>query len=186
MLRNYVVITLITVQLLIVAACPRQQEQPETPSTTPETPSAATQAPTPAPTPAPPAAERAPDFSFTTFEGKTGKLSDYVGQPVVVNFWSATCGPCLREMPEFQEVYDTHTGEFVMLGIAVEEHPMTQTIVSENGFSWTFAYDVDGARKYGLSFIPRTLFVDREGNLVKDLTGATTRAKFEEALALIL
>ena len=42
----------------------------------------------------------APDFSINTIAGKTIKLSDYRGKPVLLHFWSTTCGPCIAEFPE--------------------------------------------------------------------------------------
>jgi thiol-disulfide isomerase/thioredoxin len=46
----------------------------------------------------------APDFTATTLEGTTVKLSELRGKPVVLDFWSKTCLPCLRSMPIVEEV----------------------------------------------------------------------------------
>jgi len=46
----------------------------------------------------------APDFTATTLEGGTVKLSELRGKPVVLDFWSKTCLPCLRSMPFVEEL----------------------------------------------------------------------------------
>ncbi len=46
----------------------------------------------------------APDFTATTLEGGTVKLSALRGKTVVLDFWSKSCTPCLRSMPFVEEL----------------------------------------------------------------------------------
>ena len=53
---------------------------------------------------------RAPDFSLQSTEGRTVRLSDYLGKNVVlIDFWSTTCDPCLAEMPHLVDLYKART-----------------------------------------------------------------------------
>src|ERR1700729_3246608 len=50
-------------------------------------------------------AERlAPDFTLKDMKGRDVKLSDYRGKVVILNFWTKTCGPCLKDIPSLAEV----------------------------------------------------------------------------------
>ena len=47
----------------------------------------------------------APDFTVYDIDGNEVHLTDYIGKPIVLNFWASWCGPCQMEMPDFQEKY---------------------------------------------------------------------------------
>ena len=59
----------------------------------------------------------APDFTVFDAQGNKVKLSDFAGQPVVLNFWASWCPPCKAEMPIFNEVYAHSKNDIVFLMI---------------------------------------------------------------------
>jgi thiol-disulfide isomerase/thioredoxin len=128
----------------------------------------------------------AQDFEVTGFDGVKFKISKYAGQPVVLNFWADWCGPCKAEFPDFQEVYKAKKGQFVLISVATPDSNDPVAFVKQNGYDWIFANDSDGAKRYGASSIPLTLFISRMGDIVEKQLGSMDKATFESKLAKIL
>ncbi|HUQ58036.1 TlpA disulfide reductase family protein [Lentzea sp.] len=99
-------------------------------------------------------------------DGKTVKLSDFAGKPVVINIWGAWCGPCRTEAPEMQKVFDAGTQ---VLGLDVKEtskdHP--RDFMEVRSLTYPSIYD-PSARSFinvfkGLpaNSVPSTFIVDK-------------------------
>ena len=129
---------------------------------------------------------QAKDFEYTLFDGASHKLSDNFGQPLVVNFWADWCPPCVAELPHFEEVWKEKSGQFNIVAIAVKNAQNPQGFVKDQGFTMPFATDINGADTYGITGIPVTLFIAKDGSLVDQVVGGMDRATFESKLAQIL
>lgn len=128
----------------------------------------------------------AQDFEVAGFDGKKFKISDYAGQPVVLNFWAAWCGPCKAEFPDFQAAYNEKKGQFVMISVAYDDEQDPVKFAQDSKYNWIFAHDTDGAKRYGVKAIPHTFFISRTGDIVDQQKGMMTRDQFETKLAKIL
>jgi len=110
--------------------------------------------------------EKALDFTLMNLEMEKVSLSDYLGIPVMINFWATWCPPCKAEMPIIQQFLEDYQGEFIVLAVNVgENEDVVQTFVDEN--SYDFIYLPDNAKTttfaYGISGYPTSIFIDREG-----------------------
>ena len=109
----------------------------------------------------------APDVELPDIEGNPVRLSDYRGKVVVLNFWATWCGPCVREMPMFQEYQDRYPN-FVMLGIDEEESPeKVRDFLKQMSLGYTILLDekADLASKLRVNFLPTTFFIDEIGEI---------------------
>lgn len=120
----------------------------------------------------------AKDFSVVDKNGKTVKLSDYFGKPIVLNFWASWCPPCRGEMPYFNEIYNKEKGNvtFIMVDLVDGERETVEIgkkFIKSQGFSFPVYFDVNGeaAKTYYLSSIPQTVFIDKKGNIVNQKVG---------------
>ncbi len=113
----------------------------------------------------------APTFALTSAtDGDTFRLADFRGQPVLLNFWATWCPPCRTEMPEFQRFVEQGGTRAVVLGVDMQEDPVTvQRFLREYGISYRIALDSDGrvAASYTVAGLPTTVFVDSAG-IVRD------------------
>ena len=56
----------------------------------------------------------APDFSLTSFDGRTLKLSELRGQVVIISFWASWCPPCREESAYLEQTWRKYEGRDVL------------------------------------------------------------------------
>ena len=126
-----------------------------------------------------PAKAIAPDFIVYDAAGNSVKLSDFKGKPVVLNFWASWCPPCKGEMPDFNEVYAKEKGkvQFLMINMTDGQQETQKTasnFVKSKGFSFPIYFDSEqqAADVYGISAIPATWFISKDGIVLNSYEGA--------------
>jgi len=136
--------------------------------------------------------EQAPDFTVIDEDGQVVRLSDLRGNPVVLNFWASWCPPCRAEMPEFDQVWSELGGEmrFMMVNLTDGRRETTQIAsdyIKGQGFAFPVYYDTqnEASAAYGVSTIPTTLFIDRDGNIVRRVLGQMNEATLRSNIELI-
>ena len=130
----------------------------------------------------------APEFTTTTVDGETVSLSDYRGQVVLLNFWYTTCGPCLREMPEFEDAYqELHDKGFTVLAVNREERADNINAFADEvgGLSFPLLLDEDGdiQWEYNISSYPTSYLLDENGVIVFVSPGPMTTQQIHDLLA---
>ncbi|MDO4707045.1 MAG: TlpA disulfide reductase family protein [Porphyromonadaceae bacterium] len=120
------------------------------------------------------------DLELQTPEGKSVRLSDYVGKgkPVLIDFWASWCGPCRQSMPQLVELYAKYKDQFEIVGISLDEdREAWQSAITKLGITWPQMSDLKGwssiaAKEYGVNAIPHTILIDKEGViLARELEG---------------
>ncbi len=115
---------------------------------------------------------RAPDFTSRDVDGKTVRLSDYLGkdQVILLNFWSTFCEPCMAEFPHLRRINNENKAKgFVTIGIAMdgpETVAQVPSFVKRNNLDFLVVYDEDStiASLYNpKKAAPLSVIIDRKG-----------------------
>ena len=135
----------------------------------------------------------APDFTVYDRAGNTVHLSDFLGKPVVLNFWASWCGPYKSEMPDFEEIYK-ESGEdihFVMVTLTDGDRETLDTatnFLDSSGYTFPVYYDkdIDAAYTYQVYGIPVTYFINAEGHLIAQGSSALDAETIKRGIEMIL
>ena len=123
----------------------------------------------------------APNFTLRDTEGQAFEFATVVKahRVTVLNFWATWCGPCIRELPEFDAVYRQLKGQgLALLGVNAKE-PLAKVLpfVRDLGLSFPMLPDPAGTVQaaYGAGpGLPVSLLIDGTGKVRQRLNGATT------------
>lgn len=109
----------------------------------------------------------APDFALRTLDGRNLRLSEYLGEVVLLNFWGTWCGPCRQQMPVLDEIHTRYLrAGLVLLGVNLDEDA---SHASEMAAALRVSYPVlldarkQASRSYQLAAMPVTVLIDRSG-----------------------
>lgn len=134
----------------------------------------------------------APDFVMTDSNGTQVYLSDFIGKPIVLNFWASWCGPCKMEMPDFNEKYaelgdDIHFLMVNMTDGSRETVDVAKKFIEEQGYTFPVYFDteMDAAITYGVTSLPTTYFIDAEGYVIAQAMGAIDGATLQTGIDMI-
>jgi peroxiredoxin len=119
----------------------------------------------------------APDFTLKDLKGKDVKLSDLRGKIVVLNFWATWCPPCREEIPSMMRLNSAMAGkQFQMLAVSQDEggREAIETYFSKSSNNLPALIDADQniGKRYGLTGVPETFIIDKNGVILKKVIGA--------------
>lgn len=113
--------------------------------------------------------DSAPDFTLKSKSHGNYKLSEQVGNVLLVNFWASWCGPCREEMPLLQDLQDKYEDVgFSIVAINVDENSeLANNFLAKVDVDYPILYDntAQVSQLYQVEAMPTTVIVDRNGKM---------------------
>lgn len=115
---------------------------------------------------------KAPEFSlplFDQFEEDRLTLAELRGQVVVINFWASWCVECYKEAHLLEQAWQEHKDQgVVFIGVDhLDTEKEALIYMQQYGITYPSGPDVGNiiAREYGITGVPETFFIDKDGNI---------------------
>ena len=133
---------------------------------------------------------QASGFSITDTSGKTHTLAGYKGKWVLVNFWATWCPYCRKEKPVIDEFWtDYRARGFEVIAISIDDSPaQIAAWARETGYAFMAAPTNTsvGAAFGGISSVPTSFILDRDGHIRHKIAGQLHYARLKALVEPLL
>jgi cytochrome c biogenesis protein CcmG/thiol:disulfide interchange protein DsbE len=131
----------------------------------------------------------APSFALTLLDGKPFDLASSQGKPIMINFWASWCIPCEDEAAVLEQASRQYRDRVTFVGVNVQDtDPNARDFLRRFGVTYPIGRDLSGAIavEYGMSGVPETYLIDRNGQLVRKWQGPLDEARLRAFLDELL
>jgi peroxiredoxin len=126
----------------------------------------------------------APDFKLPDLNGNTVALSSMRGKAVLLDFWSSSCGPCVREMPMIEDVGEAHKTDLIVWGISFDQPDRDKKWLLQHERKLPTLSDADYAVSdlYKVPGIPSLVLIGVDGKVRNYWEGEVSKPDLETAI----
>lgn len=123
--------------------------------------------------------------------GKKISIEELKGKGTVLHFWASWCPPCQKDMGVYQEATEKYKDINVIMVNVIDGKEETKSkargYLKKEGYKMKVYYDKGKkvSKEYNVKNIPYTIFIDKEGEKVKELEGELSLKELEEGIRII-
>ncbi len=133
--------------------------------------------------------KKAPNFCLRDLNGKTVELKNFNGNIVILTFWATWCGPCKKEMPAFEALYQRFKHKkfsFFAISVDYEGSNSVAEFIKKNGYTFPVLVDPKNSviDLFEIRGIPTTVIIDKKGMILGKAVGQRDWSK-PEVISLI-
>ena len=129
----------------------------------------------------PPVPQEIPAITLPDMAGQPHALRDFLGHPLIINFWATWCAPCRREIPLLQSLRRRYQHEQLgVVGVAIDFKPAVSQYIARTPLSYPVLIGDDqgmmAAEEFGMeAVLPFSVFADARGRIVAVKVGELHR-----------
>jgi cytochrome c biogenesis protein CcmG/thiol:disulfide interchange protein DsbE len=131
-----------------------------------------------------------PGFNLTDSTGASVKLSGYKGKVVLLDFWATWCGGCKVEIPWYMEFQNKYRDKGLsVVGVSMDEDgwKSVKPFLAENNINYPIVIgNSDLGTLFGVTALPVTLLIDRNGKIAESHAGMVDKDAFESEIQVLL
>lgn len=126
--------------------------------------------------------------SYPDLEGISVPLSRYAGRPLIVNFWATWCAPCVKEMPDLDELSKKYP-DMHFVGLAIDTVANVERFLKKVQVSYPLLVaghgGIETMKALGNSKggLPYTVIFDADSRIVRDILGQVDPSDLDASLA---
>ena len=121
------------------------------------------------------------------------RLADFNGKVIVINMWATWCGPCGREVPDYEKVRKEFTGRAVeFIALTTEDPVATRDKVQKFARDFHFGFRIGWADREtarvlmnGRNAVPQTLVLGTDGHVLTRWVGYSAQHSGDRLRAAI-
>lgn len=132
----------------------------------------------------------APSWKLKDVDGNVISSDQFKGKVVVVDFWATWCGPCRSEIPGYVALQKKYAGDgLVIVGMSIDQQGpgVVKKFIEQHKVGYQIVMADDAVQEAfggeeGISVIPTTFIVDRDGKIRDRKEGSEPTAEYEKTI----
>ena len=122
------------------------------------------------------AADKFPTFQLPDPSGKVRASTEFVGKPVLVDFWATWCATCKESVPQLVEIQKKYAAKGLeVVGISVDKGEGAKVAkgAKKLGITYTVLHDAASTMQplFGYNGVPSLYLFGKDGSLLLTLQG---------------